>query len=79
MIWEIILHEYITACPIIGKSTYNGTKKYHVGESGLPVSDDPVYTVDAGFLLKTKADIPCKIKDWKADKEILFKDVGEDN
>ena len=23
-------------------------------------------------------DIPCKIKDWKADKEILFKDVGED-
>lgn len=22
-------------------------------------------------------DIPCKIKDWKADKEILFKDVGE--
>lgn len=24
-------------------------------------------------------DIPCKIKDWKADKEILFKDVREDN
>ena len=24
-------------------------------------------------------DVPCKIKDWKADKEILFKDVGEDN
>ena len=24
-------------------------------------------------------DIPCKIKDWKANKEILFKDVGEDN
>ena len=24
-------------------------------------------------------DIPCKIKDWKADKEILFKDVGEDD
>ena len=24
-------------------------------------------------------DIPCKIKDWKADKEILFKDVGEEN
>lgn len=23
-------------------------------------------------------DIPCKIKDWKTDKEILFKDVGED-
>lgn len=23
-------------------------------------------------------DIPCKIKDWKANKEILFKDVGED-
>lgn len=23
-------------------------------------------------------DIPCKIKDWKAYKEILFKDVGED-
>lgn len=22
-------------------------------------------------------DIPCKIKDWKADKEILFKDVGK--
>ena len=22
-------------------------------------------------------DIPCKIKDWKADKEILFKNVGE--
>lgn len=22
-------------------------------------------------------DIPCKIKDWKADNEILFKDVGE--
>jgi len=21
-------------------------------------------------------DIPCKIKDWKTDKEILFKDVG---
>lgn len=42
-------------------STYNGTKKYHVGESGLPVSDDEVYTVDAGFLLKAKADIPCKV------------------
>lgn len=42
-------------------STYNGTKKYHVGESGLPVSDDQVYTVDAGFLLKAKADIPCKV------------------
>ncbi len=24
-------------------------------------------------------DIPCKIKDWKADKEILFKDVGKEN
>ena len=24
-------------------------------------------------------DIPCKIKDWKADKEILFKDVVEDD
>ena len=24
-------------------------------------------------------DIPCKIKDWKADKEILFKDVGKDD
>lgn len=24
-------------------------------------------------------DIPCKIKDWKVDKEILFKDVGEDS
>lgn len=24
-------------------------------------------------------DIPCKIKDWKADKEILFKDAGEDD
>ena len=24
-------------------------------------------------------DIPCKIKDWKAYKEILFKDVGEDD
>lgn len=23
-------------------------------------------------------DIPCKIKDWKVYKEILFKDVGED-
>ena len=23
-------------------------------------------------------DIPCKIKDWKANKEILFKDVGEE-
>lgn len=23
-------------------------------------------------------DIPCKIKDWKADKEILFKDVGKE-
>ena len=23
-------------------------------------------------------DIPCKIRDWKTDKEILFKDVGED-
>lgn len=23
-------------------------------------------------------DIPCKIKDWKTDKEILFKDVGEE-
>ena len=27
----------------------------------------------------TDEDIPCKIKDWKADKEILFKDVGEDD
>lgn len=42
-------------------STYSGTKKYHVGESGLPVSDDEVYTVDAGFLLKAKVDVPCKI------------------
>lgn len=24
-------------------------------------------------------DIPCKIKDWKSDKEILFKDVGEED
>ena len=24
-------------------------------------------------------DIPCKIKDWKTDKEILFKDVGEED
>lgn len=24
-------------------------------------------------------DIPCKIKDWKANKEILFKDVVEDD
>ncbi len=24
-------------------------------------------------------DIPCKIKDWKANKEILFKDVGEED
>lgn len=24
-------------------------------------------------------DIPCKIKDWKSDKEILFKDVGKEN
>lgn len=24
-------------------------------------------------------DIPCKIKNWKAYKEILFKDVGEDD
>lgn len=23
-------------------------------------------------------DIPCKIKDWKTDKEILFKDIGEE-
>ncbi|MBO5154383.1 MAG: DUF3298 domain-containing protein [Eubacterium sp.] len=42
-------------------STYNGTKKYHVGEQGLPVSDDQVYTVDAGFLLKAKTGIPCKV------------------
>lgn len=42
-------------------STYSGTKKYHVGEQGLPVSDDPVYAVDAGFLLKAKADVPCII------------------
>ena len=42
-------------------STYSGTKKYHVGEFGLPVSDDEEYTVDAGFLLKAKVDIPCKI------------------
>lgn len=42
-------------------STYNGAKKYHVGESGLPVSDDEVYTVEALFLLKAKADIPCKV------------------
>ena len=42
-------------------STYSGTKKYHVGEFGLPVSDDEAYTVDAGFLLKAKVDIPCKI------------------
>lgn len=42
-------------------STYNGMKKYHVGEQGLPVSEEEVYTVDAGFLLKAKADVPCKV------------------
>lgn len=42
-------------------STYNGTKKYHIGEHGLPVSDDPVYTVEARFLLKAKTDIPCRV------------------
>lgn len=42
-------------------STYNGTKKYHIGEHGLPVSDDQAYAVEARFLLKAKADIPCRV------------------
>ncbi|MDD7176579.1 MAG: RsiV family protein [Lachnospiraceae bacterium] len=50
-------------------STYNGTKKYHVGESGLPVSDDEVYTVDVGFLLKAKEDVLCKV--MKADGTVI--------
>ena len=46
-----------------------------------PMLDTMWSFMQMGGLKKTVpgTDIPCKIKDWKADKEILFKDVGENN
>ena len=42
-------------------STYQGTKEYHVNESGLLVTDDDYYDVEVSFLIKTLEDIPCQI------------------
>lgn len=42
-------------------STYQGTKEYHVNESGLFVTDDDYYDVEVSFLIKTLEDIPCQI------------------
>ena len=50
-------------------STYNGTKKYHVGEDGLPVTEDEAYVVDVNFMLKAKADVPCEV--WKEDGTVM--------
>ena len=50
-------------------STYNGTKKYHVGEDGLPVTEDAAYVVDVNFMLKAKADVPCEV--WKEDGTVM--------
>lgn len=42
-------------------STYEGTKEYHINESGIPVTEDDYYDVEVSFLLKTLEDIPCDI------------------
>ena len=42
-------------------STYQGTKEYHVNESGMLVTDDDYYDVEVFFLIKTLEDIPCQI------------------
>ena len=42
-------------------STYQGTKEYHVNESGMLVTDDDYYDVEVSFLIKTMEDIPCQI------------------
>ena len=42
-------------------STYQGTKEYHVNESGMLVTDDDYYDVEVSFLIKTLEDIPCHI------------------
>ena len=42
-------------------STYQGTKEYHVNESGMLVTDDDYYDVEVSFLIKTLEDIPCQI------------------
>ena len=42
-------------------STYEGTKEYHVNESGIPVTEDDYYDVEVSFLIKTLEDIPCHI------------------
>ena len=42
-------------------STYEGTKEYHVNESGMLVTDDDYYDVEVPFLIKTLEDIPCHI------------------
>ena len=42
-------------------STYEGTKEYHVNESGMLVTNDDYYDVEVSFLIKTLEDIPCHI------------------
>ena len=42
-------------------STYEGTKEYHVNESGIPITEDDCYDVEVSFLIKTLEDIPCHI------------------
>ena len=42
-------------------STYQGTKEYHVNESGMLFTDDDYYDVEVSFLIKTLEDIPCQI------------------
>ena len=42
-------------------STYSGIKTYHVGENGLPESEDAYYTADVSFLILAKEDVPCKL------------------
>ena len=42
-------------------STYEGTKEYHVNESGMLVTEDDYYDVEVSFLIKTLEDIPCHI------------------
>lgn len=42
------------------QSIYQG---FHVGENGLPVSDDPYYLTSAPYVLQTQKDISCTLAD----------------
>lgn len=44
-------------------STYGATRWYHIGEDGIPVAEGEWYEVNAKFLIRTKADLPCRLVD----------------